>query len=214
MSATEAKVTTRTATTMAARLRAAEAHLRLADPVMARLIAAHGPCRLGEARLPPFRRLALAIISQQLSTRAAATIAGRVRDSVGGALTPARILAAPPGALRAAGLSHAKARYLVELGRRVAARELDFAALSARSDAEVIEALTELPGVGRWTAEMFLIFGLQRLDVLSQGDAGLRRAARSLYPDDIFAELARRWQPYCSVACWYLWRHLEAQPPA
>src|SRR5690242_11626419 len=146
---------------------------------MARLIASHGPCTLDRRPAAPFQILAHSIISQQLSTKAAETIARRVRQAIKGPIGPRRLLAVPAEALRAAGLSGAKARYLAELSRRVVAGELDFAALAAISDEAAIAALTAVPGVGRWTAEMFLIFALQRLDVLSLGDAGLRRVGQS-----------------------------------
>ena len=192
------------------RIRVAERHLAKADAVMAGLIAAHGPCTLDDARpAAPFRVLARSIVSQQLSTKAAETIAARVRSAIGGPIGPRRLLAVPPEALRGAGLSGAKVRYLLELSRRVVAGELDFAALAAVDDDAALASLTDIPGVGRWTAEMFLIFALGRLNVLALGDAGLRRAARSLYGVESLAELEPRWQPYCSVASWYLWRAID-----
>ena len=117
----------------------------------------------------------------------------------------------PAEALCAAGLSFAKARYIVELAQRVSDGRLSFEAMQEAPDGDVIAALVELPGIGQWTAEIFLIFGLRRPDVLSLGDAGLQRAARLLFGED--AELERvgqSWRPYCSVASWYLWRHLDA----
>lgn len=186
----------------------AERHLRQSCRVMAELIGRHGHCKLTKRQ--PFHTLVNSIISQQLSSKAADTIKRRVEASVPG-LTPAGFLEASDDTLRAAGLSSAKARYIVELARRVSDGRLNLTALNRLSDAEVILALVELPGIGRWTAEMFLIFGLGRLNVLSLGDAGLQRSARLLFGDDVkLQHLEHSWQPYCSVASWYLWRHLDA----
>ena len=124
--------------------------------------------------------------------------------------TPVGFLEAPLVELRGAGLSSAKARYILELARRVDDGTLDFGALKRQSDDDVIRALVDLPGIGQWTAEMFLIFGLHRPDVLALGDAGLKRAARLLYGKNANLErIGKRWRPYCSVASWYLWRHLD-----
>ena len=107
-------------------------------------------------------------------------------------------------------VSAAKSRYIVELAQRVTDGRLDFDALLSQTDDAVIDALTELPGIGRWTAEMFLIFSLKRPDVLALGDAGLQRAARDLYGEDADLEsIGQSWRPYRSVASWYLWRHLD-----
>lgn len=190
--------------------RVAEIHLATGDKVMAKLISMHGRCQIPDNNFQPFRTLATSIISQQLSSRAADSIERRVRKIIGGALTPMRIFGASSEDLRSAGLSGAKVRYLSELARRIVSGELDFRALKKLSDAQAIEALIELPGVGRWTAEMFLIFALKRPDVLSLGDAGLRRAAKALYDNDEFEQLSACWYPYRSVASWYLWRHIDS----
>ena len=124
--------------------------------------------------------------------------------------TPAGFLAVPTEALRAAGLSSAKARYILELAQRVSDGRLNLEAMQEAPDADVIAALVELPGIGQWTAEMFLIFGLSRPDVLSLGDAGLQRAVRLLFGDEAKLEhMGQSWRPFCSVASWYLWRHLD-----
>ena len=177
---------------------------------MAKLVSIHGRCQIPDRNFQPFRTLATSIISQQLSSKAADSIERRVRRVIGGAITPTRILGATSDDLRSAGLSGAKVRYLLELSRRVVGGELNFLGLKKHSDAQAIEALIELPGVGRWTAEMFLIFALKRPDVLSLGDAGLRRAAKTLYENDEFEQLSARWYPYRSVASWYLWRHIDS----
>lgn len=177
---------------------------------MARLVALHGPCPIADRDFLPFQTLATSIISQQLSAKAADTIERRVLAIVP-SFTPAEFLIAPLDALRAAGLSSAKARYIIELAQRVNDGRLDFDALLHQRDEDVIAALIELPGIGRWTAEMFLIFGLRRPDVLALDDAGLQRAVRLLFGDTVnLAAAGAAWRPYCSVASWYLWRHLDA----
>ena len=187
----------------------AEAYLSQSCRVMAGLIRAHGPCRLADPEFRPFQTLANSIISQQLSAKAAETIERRVHAIVPG-LTPAGFLAVPPDALRAAGLSSAKARYIVELAQRVSDGRLNLEAMQEAPDADVVAALVELPGIGQWTAEMFLIFGLRRPDVLSLGDAGLQRATRLLFGNDAKLErLGQPWRPFRSVASWYLWRTLD-----
>ena len=187
----------------------AERHLRQSCRVMARLIVEHGPCPLADREFRPFQTLANSIISQQLSAKAADTIERRVQAIVPG-FTPAGFLAVPTEALRAAGLSSAKARYILELAQRVSDGRLNLEAMQEAPDADVIAALVELPGIGQWTAEMFLIFGLSRPDVLSLGDAGLQRAVRLLFGDDAKLEhMGQSWRPFCSVASWYLWRHLD-----
>lgn len=197
--------------TLSARtMRAAEKHLSQSCDVMARLVTVHGPCPIAAREFLPFQTLATSIISQQLSAKAADTIERRVLSIVS-SFTPDGFLTVPLEALRGAGLSSAKARYIIELSQRVNNGQLDFGALLEQADDDVIAALVELPGIGRWTAEMFLIFGLRRPDVLALGDAGLQRAARLLYGEDADLEsVGQSWRPYCSVASWYLWRHLDA----
>jgi DNA-3-methyladenine glycosylase II len=192
-------------------LRKAEGYLSENCAVMRGLIALHGACPLAEQPYQPFQTLVSSIIGQQLSSKAAGTIKQRVRGLAPG-FTSAGFLALTVDALRSAGLSLPKARYILELARRVGDGRLDFAALRHTPDEEVIAALVELPGIGRWTAEMFLIFGLHRADVLSLGDAGLRRAVRLLFGEEAKLEIAgQAWHPYCSIASWYLWRHLDFQ---
>lgn len=196
-------------------IRVAERHLARNDPIMKRLIAAHGPCPLAEREFDPFHMLANSIISQQLSFRAAATIKQRVGVLIGVPFQATKVVVVADEQLRGAGLSEAKARYIRELAMQVADRRLDFAEIHLLDDEAVIEKLIQVPGVGRWTAEMFLLFGLRRPDVLALGDAGLRRAARLLYGNGrksktLLLRLGSKWQPYRSVASWYLWRSLES----
>lgn len=112
--------------------------------------------------------------------------------------------------LRSAGLSAAKIRYITVLAQHVNDGKLDLETLQYLSDKEIITILVALPGIGQWTAEMFLIFGLHRPDVLPIGDVGLQRAIRLLFGDDARIEdVGQRWRPFCSVASWYLWRSLS-----
>jgi DNA-3-methyladenine glycosylase II len=190
----------------------AERHLRQSDEIMDRLVSAYGPCPLAKRDYLPFHTLTRAIISQQLSARAAGTIERRLFKLVS-TFNPHSFLSVPIDTLRTAGLSAAKARYILELAERVADGRLNFDELMDHPDESVIITLTALPGIGRWTAEMFLIFGLRRPDVLALGDAGLRRAAKMLYEDTGESGLLERvsiaWRPYRSVASWYLWKHLD-----
>ena len=194
-------------------IREAERWLRKSDVVMKRLVADHGPCPLAEWEYWPFHTLVTSIISQQLSAKAADTIEQRVSEIVTVPFHPDGFLRTPEEALRGAELSRAKVRYIRELAQRLADGRVSFAKLEPLNDDAVIAALIDLPGVGRWTAEMFLIFGLKRLDVLSLGDAGLQRAARLLYDNtqdttDLLERIGAVWRPYRSVASWYLWQHL------
>lgn len=192
----------------------AEAHLQQADPVMARLIERHGRCTLGQKRRDPFHVLCTSIISQQLSGKAADTIQKRVEAAVGAKrlLKPEQLLAATHEALRACGLSNAKAQWLRELSRRATTGEFSFARLRRMQDEAAIEALDALPGIGRWTAEMYLIFAMHRLDLFAMDDVGLRRSVNRLYnkgrplSDTRTRKIAAAWTPYRSVASWYLWR--------
>jgi DNA-3-methyladenine glycosylase II len=187
----------------------AEKYLSRIDPILASLIQKHGSCPIFSREINPYGTLIRSVISQQLSAKAADTIEGRVVKLVGG-LHPAGLLAVSVEGLRGAGLSAAKARYIREISQRVVDGRLDFDRLRDGADEEILVVLTEIPGVGRWTAEMFLIFGLGRSDVLAMGDAGLRRAFRLLYGETAdLAKVGELWRPYRSVASWYLWKHLD-----
>ena len=195
-------------------IRRAERHLAKVDPIMKRLIARHGHCPLAEREFQPFHMLANSIISQQLSTKAATTIKQRVGELVGVPFQPKMVLSVSIEKLRGAGLSQAKAGYIRELAVRVGDGRLVFDDLLEKTDESVIDALIEAPGIGRWTAEMFLLFGLKRLDILAVGDAGLQRAARLLFgkkrnSTTLLPRVAETWRPYRSIASWYLWRSLE-----
>jgi 3-methyladenine DNA glycosylase/8-oxoguanine DNA glycosylase len=201
-----------------ATLRKATARLRRSDPVLAAIMRDVGPCRLRtDEGGGAFASLVESIVYQQITGKAAASIYRRVRTLVGRRHPrPQDILAATVDALRQAGLSRQKALYLRDLSERV--RDgLKLRALGRLENEAVIEALTEVKGIGRWTVEMFLIFRLGRLDVLPVHDYGIRKAMQRAYrfrklPDpDRMRRLAEPWRPYRTVACWYLWRSLEAR---
>ena len=200
-------------------LRAAEAHLRRRDKKLARLIDAHGPCTIGGSRRDPFHILCSSIISQQLSSKAADTIQARVAAATlaGARFKPAHFLDMSPEALRACGLSNAKAKWLKAIAEVNHADAAYFRKLGKLDDEAAIETLDALPGIGRWTAEMFLIFALDRLDIFSLGDAGLRRGLNMLHNKgeklDYEASLAitAKWAPYRSVGSWYLWRMADTK---
>jgi DNA-3-methyladenine glycosylase II len=189
------------------------------DPVIGALMREHGACGLARAqREDPFRVLVQAIISQQLSTKAARTIGRRLADLHDGALTPEAVAATPDLALRGVGLSSQKLRYLRDLCLRVQDGSLVLHSLAELPDDAVIAALTQVKGIGRWTAEMFLMFRLHRPDVLPVGDLGILKAAQKAYglrkpPTPArLAEIGEVWRPYRSVACWYLWASLGNPP--
>jgi DNA-3-methyladenine glycosylase II len=199
----------------------ARAHRVLArrDPVIADLMRRHGPCGLADVQhADPFRALVHAIIAQQLSTKAAATIEARFRAIFNGRPTPAAVATEADAALRGAGISVQKLGYLRDLSARVLNGSLVLDRLGGLSDEEVVTALTGVRGIGRWTAEMFLMFRLHRPDVLPVGDLGIAKAVQKAYklrstpsPDRLTA-IGEKWRPYRSVACWYLWASLDARP--
>lgn len=174
----------------------------------------HGKCTLKPALSDPFDTLISSIISQQLSLKAAATIEARVRDLVGSQFQPQAILQQSEQALRGCGLSRRKVEYLQGVAEAVETRQLDFKQLRQADDKEVIQKLLELRGVGKWTAEMFMIFSLGRIDIFSAQDVGLQRGMRHIFADQAsdlksLDRLAERWKPYRSVACWYLWKAVD-----
>jgi DNA-3-methyladenine glycosylase II len=185
------------------------------DPRLSALIKRVGKCRLPESRTRhPFAALVRAVIAQQLSGKAAQTIHDRVMALVGGVdrLDPSSLLAVDPTALRGAGLSRQKISYLQDLAAHVQDGRLDLDALETLPDAEVIEAITAVRGFGRWTAEMFLMFRLNRPDVFPVGDLGIVKGVQTLYgmkarpAPRTMERLAEPWRPYRSIAAWYLWR--------
>jgi len=198
-------------------LREASEEIARRSPEMARLMALHGPCRLG-ARPPVsdrFASIARAIVYQQLAGAAAGAIWGRVLATLGGDCRAESVLEATEPELRAAGLSAAKTAALRDLAAHEAAGELGLGRLGRLGDEEVIARLTQVRGVGPWTAQMFLLFTLHRLDVWPTGDLGVRKGFALAFdladvpaPADL-EEFGERFRPYRSVAAWYCWRACE-----
>jgi DNA-3-methyladenine glycosylase II len=195
-------------------MRHAVRHLKKCDPVLAAIIERVGPYRI-TYREPTFESLVRSIAFQQLNGKAARSIYDRLIAAAGGELTPESILALTPEQMRAVGLSRQKLSYMRDLAERTRSGEIDFASLPAMSDEDVIEHLTRVKGIGVWSAQMFLMFALRRPNVLPTADYGVRAAIKKHYrkrklPNHKqIVKLARSWQPYCSVACWYLWRSGE-----
>ena len=220
-------------------MRKAILHLKKCDPVMRGVIARIGPCRITYSE-PVFHSLAEAIVYQQLNGKAAETIFKRFTLLSGDPVTPAGILKLTPDQLRSVGLSKQKSAYLIDMAERAERGELDFSRLPEMSDDEVIEHLTQVKGVGVWTAHMFLMFTLRRPNILPVGDFGVRMAMYQHYLDrrartsaakngsgqrkgkpkkvkiklptpEQMEKIAKRWEPYRSVACWYLWQSLDTK---
>lgn len=201
-------------------------HLSKADERMAALIQRAGPCRLGLhitgalSKQALFDALVEAIVSQQLSPKAADTIFARVRALLpeGTALAPEPLLALPEDKLRGAGLSGAKTRSVRDLADHVKRGSLALEETASMDDEAVIEMLTQVKGIGRWTAEMLLMFQLGRKDVLPVGDLGVQKGfvkffgLRKLPPPERMVKLAKPFQPYRSIASWYMWRINEEKP--
>jgi len=195
-------------------MRKAVNHLKKSDPILRAIIERVGPFRM-EFGPPEFHSLAESILYQQLNGKAAATIFQRFTGLAGDPLTPEGILKLTDEELRSVGLSKQKSAYLRDLSEKTAAGLLDFARLVDLPDQEVIQHLTQVKGVGVWTAQMFLMFTLKRPDVLPTGDYGVQAAMKKHYrkrkmpKPHIMEKIAKPWAPYRSVACWYLWRSLD-----
>lgn len=187
------------------------------EPRFAPVVAAFSPCPIGvqKPRQSAFASLASSIISQQLSTKAAATIIERVRTHSGGNLGAERIADLNVGDLRKLGCSQSKARALTELAAAVATKQLNLRSLARQSDEEVISQLLPYFGIGKWTVEMFLIFQLGRLDVWPVGDLGVRRGWEKIHrrSEEIkiseLADAGAKFAPYRSHLAWYCWRALS-----
>ena len=166
-------------------------------------------------RDPTFEALARAIVYQQLNGRAARTIYERFESAAGGKLKPESVLTLSEGQMRACGLSKQKLSYIRDLAAKTLSGDVDFEQLPRLADEDVIEHLTRVRGIGVWSAQMFLMFALRRPNVMPTGDFGIRSAIRKAYgkrklPDaKMMLKLARRWEPYRTLACYYLWRSLE-----
>src|SRR5246127_1619116 len=195
-------------------MRKAVNHLKKSDPVLRAIIERVGPCRM-EYGVPEFCSLAEAIVYQQLNGKGAVTIFNRFAALAGEPLTPEGILKLSDDQLRGVGLSKQKSAYLKDLAAKTASGLLNFSCLPKLSDEEVIKHLTQVKGIGVWTAHMFLMFSLRRPNVLPTGDYGVQVAVKKHYkkrklprPKDM-EKIARAWEPYRSVACWYMWRSLD-----
>jgi DNA-3-methyladenine glycosylase II len=192
-------------------------HLKKSDPVMARIIAAVGPCRFRvRDEGTHYEAIFRSILYQQLAGPAALAIHRRVQALYGGRdPAPHELLDTPDETLRGAGLSRQKLAYLRDLSARTASGEIEMAGIHDLSDADVVASLTRVKGVGRWTAEMFLIFRLGRPDILPDLDLGVRNAIKRAYrlrqvPDSKRVhKIGAKWAPYRSVATWYLWRSVD-----
>jgi DNA-3-methyladenine glycosylase II len=195
-------------------MRKAILHLKKSDPVMRGIIERVGVFRM-EFGDPTFHSLAEAILYQQLNGKAAVVIFKRFIEQTGDPVTPEGILKLTDVQMRAVGLSKQKTAYLRDLAEKTKAGLLEFERLGELPDEEVIRHLTQVKGVGVWTAHMFLMFTLRRPDVLPTGDYGIQMAIKKHYrkrklpkPKDM-EKIAKPWSPYRSIACWYLWRSLD-----
>ena len=192
-------------------------YLKRVDPILAGVIESVGPCRI---RVSPegthFQALTRSIVFQQLSGKAAATILSRVTALFPGATpTPEAVQATSDEQLRAAGLSRQKISYLRDLSSKVASGALPLDAVETMDDDDLIDHLVQVKGIGRWTAQMFLMFRLGRRNVLPELDLGIQNAIRRAYrmrkrptPKQV-KRVGAKWAPHSTVACWYLWRSLD-----
>ena len=189
-------------------------HLKRSDPVLSAIIDQVGDYGI-QFREPDFETLVKSIVYQQLSGRVASVIFGRLAAAAGAKMTPESVLQLRPSRMRKLGLSTQKTAYIRDLARHTRDGLVVFEELHELTDQAVLERLTQVRGIGVWTAHMFLIFALRRPDVLPTGDLGIRNAIRKAYgmaelptPAEMEA-LASAWRPFCTVASWYLWRSLE-----
>jgi DNA-3-methyladenine glycosylase II len=193
-------------------------HLKSADPVLASIIESIGPYKPRYAP-PTFENMARSIAYQQLHGKAAATIFGRLLAACDSILTPESVLKLSLEQMRACGLSKQKLSYIRDLAEKTISGDVNFEQLPQMDDEDVIEHLTRVKGIGRWSAQMFLMFALRRPDVMPVVDLGINMAIKRAYrkrkipkPPQII-KLAEPWRPYRSVACWYLWRSMDVKPP-
>jgi DNA-3-methyladenine glycosylase II len=200
------------------KLLAAQQHLGQHDPKLRNLISEYGDCII-TPHTDHYSELVTSIVGQQLSIKAAAAIWGRVLVLSGGKPpTPSQLIAASAEDLRSAGLSGPKINYVKDLALHIEDGRLDMDNISSLPNPEIIDQLTAVKGIGEWSAHMFMLFGLGRLDVLPWGDLGIRKAIMRVYelkelPEkNEILEIAEQngWQPYESVAAWYLWKSLES----
>ncbi len=194
----------------------AEKHLSKRDKKLAKLIRDVGPCTIGESNSSKFEMLISTVISQQLSGAASTTIFNRLLECAGGRTNLAkRLKSLSFEEIRACGVSSTKANSILQIAELVTAKHLDLDALNDHDDEAVYRTLTSITGVGPWTVQMFLMFALQRTDIFSPGDAGLRRGLMRLYgmqdkpTETDMLTITEKWRPYRTVASWYLWRLVD-----
>ena len=199
-------------------VKAGRLHLQKNDPVMKKLLKSVGPFTARTKR-DRFGTLVSSIISQQISVAAANTIKGRLVEAMApGKIEPGSLLKHDVDSLRAIGVSRQKAGYVLELAKTVHGGELKLESIHRKDDEAVIAEMIQVKGIGRWTAQMFLMFSLGRLDVLPVDDLGIKNAIRDQYGLDgvpnaeAIETIAESWRPYATIACWYLWRSLESDP--
>lgn len=190
--------------------------LKQADPILSELIERHGPCTLSSGQQAPFAALCESILHQQLSGKAAATITARFRNLYEENFpTPKALLNSKEEAIRSVGISRNKMLALKDLAQKTRDGTLQFDALAEKDDEAVIQHLIQVRGIGRWTAEMFLIFTLGRLDVFPLADLGIQKAIQQLYgykklpAERTMHRHGNRWKPYRTLATWYLWKHVD-----
>jgi DNA-3-methyladenine glycosylase II len=202
------------------KLRLAEKHLAKNDRRLAPVIKASGPCRI-QPHTDHYGELVGSIVGQQLSTKAAASIWKRVLDLFGGKMpTPKELIKIEDQKLRDVGLSWAKVKYVKDLAQHVLDKRLDLEHIATMPNEQLIEQLTAVKGLGEWSAHMFMMFGLGRMDILPVGDLGVRKAAMNLYslkempaPEQLITlSNKNKWHPYESIASWYLWQSLDNNP--
>ncbi len=193
-------------------------HLTSADPVLAGIIEQVGPYKPRYAP-PTFENMVRSIAYQQLHGKAAATIFGRLLTASKPCLTPESVLRLSIEQMRACGLSKQKLSYIRDLAEKTISGDVNFETLPSMGDEDVIEHLTRVKGIGRWSAQMFLMFALRRPDVMPVVDLGINMAIKRAYrkrkvpkPPQVL-KIAMPWRPYRSVACWYLWRSMDVKPP-
>ena len=198
-------------------LKLAQKHLAKNDKYLASVIKQHGPCQI-KPHTDHYGQLARSIVGQQCCVKAAQTIFLRFQAEFGGKTPrPEQLITTDDEVLRGLGLSYAKASYVKDLAARVLDKRLDLAHIATMPNDQLIEQLTAVKGIGEWSAHMFMIFGLGRLDVLPVGDLGVRKAMMQLYDLKALPDPATcvtianngKWHPYESVAAWYLWRSLD-----
>src|SRR3979490_736767 len=197
-------------------MRKAINHLKRSDPILSAIIERVGSCCM-EFGEPDFHSLAEAIVYQQLNGKAAVTIFKRFAALAGDPVKPEGILKLSDAQLRSVGLSKQKSSYLKDMAARASRGELDFTRLPEMTDEEVVKHLTQVKGVGVWTAHMFLMFTLRRPNVLPTGDYGVQAAIKKHYKKRkwpkpaVMEKVAKPWAPYRSIACWYLWKSLDVK---